>query len=163
MSATVEQDGTTARCVSGSPDYFAWYEMYGDAAVNGGAAVTIAQTLHAGDSVTATVSVAASQWTLTVTDHTAGWSYAPPAITDAAPQGSSAEWVLERPTGTALADFGSVAVTGASATAGGQPGPISAYPSVATQITDAAGSVLDAIGPLDQTGSSFTETWKAGS
>ena len=40
----VEQDGTESDCLGGAPSYDAWYEMYGDPAVNGGDEVELSPT-----------------------------------------------------------------------------------------------------------------------
>jgi len=161
-SDTVEQDGMSADCTSGTPSYFAWYEMFGDAAVNNGFAVNLSTStdpVTPGDSMTATVSVLGNVWTLTVADNTAGWSFTPGPIAFTA-QESSAEWIVERSTPSPLSDFGAVTFTGASATGNGVSGPVSAFQSVATQLS-AGATVLASLGGLDPGGESFTETWAA--
>jgi lipoprotein signal peptidase len=98
-SGTVEQDGTEADCISGSPSYDAWYEMYGDNAVDSGYEVELSPSTNPvshGDSMSASVSVSNNDWTLSITDSSQGWSYTTPAISFSAAQ-SSAEWVVERP------------------------------------------------------------------
>jgi hypothetical protein len=94
-SDTVEQDGTEADCLSGTPYYGAWYEMYGDSGVNGGAQVALDSSSYPvspGDQMTATVSFAGSTWTLAITDTTSHWSYSIPiASPTPAPAQASAE------------------------------------------------------------------------
>ena len=55
-----------------------------------------------------------------------------------------------------------VTFTGASEIAGGQTGPIAAFPSITTRLSGAA-DVLASVGALDPTAGALTETWLAGS
>jgi hypothetical protein len=157
---TVEQDGTAANCSSGTPTYSAWYEMYGDSNVNGGLQVYLSSSSYpvaAGDAMTASVSVAGSEWTLVVGDATQNWSFnlsVPGPST--APSESSAEWIAERPAGYTLSEFGTVTFTGASAVGNGQSGAIWAFPS--TSINMFNNSLLAASGPLSAGGNGFTVT-----
>ena len=170
-SSTVEQDGTEADCLSGTATYDAWYELYGDNAVNSGYEVELTPATNPvspGDSISASVSVSSGEWTLSIQDssskHT-GWSYSTPLIAFSAAQ-SSAEWVVERPevcsrscSLTSLANFGSVTFTGASATAAA-PGTISGYSAAAIEMV--SGSTMLAVpSTLTANGAGFTDTWKA--
>ena len=82
---TVEQDGTESDCLGGVPTYDAWYEMYGDPAVNNGDEVELSPSIDhvsPGDAMTASVSLTGSTWTLAISDTTAGWqSTAPVTLT----------------------------------------------------------------------------------
>jgi hypothetical protein len=177
-SQTVEQDGTAADCDGTTASYYAWYEMLGDNAVNGGAEVqitTAGDTVHAGDSITASVSVAASQWTLTVHDITGGWTYTTPATAPfnwSAPARSSAEWIVERPEEcggngdvcslTPLADFVSVNFTAATATASAGAQSIAALGGEPVQMirSQTDSTLLASPGALNPTsGVIFTDTW----
>src|SRR5262249_45542932 len=84
-SPTVEQIGTDSDLVNGTPQYYAWYEMYPSGSIN------LPLTIHAGDTMSADVSYAASKFTLSITDVTTGKSF---TTTQTAPsaQRSSAEW-----------------------------------------------------------------------
>ncbi len=73
-SNTVEQIGTESDVASGTPSYYAWYEMYPQGYV------TVPLTISAGDSISASVSYASGQFTVTITDNTTGKSYSPGAI-----------------------------------------------------------------------------------
>ncbi len=167
-SDTVEQDGTEANCFSDHASYDAWYEMYGDTAVYGGNEVELDEVVEPGDSMTASVSVSAGEWTLAISDVTQGWNYSTAPIPFAAAQ-SSAEWIGERPevcssscSLTRLANFGSFAFTNATATAGGVSGPISSFGSYsAIEMVGSSNDELAAPGQLDATGESFTDTWYA--
>ncbi|MGP8064994.1 MAG: G1 family glutamic endopeptidase [Acidimicrobiales bacterium] len=135
-SNTVEQDGTEADCLNGSPSYDAWYEMYGDSAVDNGYEVELNPAsgyypVSPGDTITASVSVGGSSWTLSVADSTQHWNYSTPISFSGASK-SSAEWIVERPevcsrscSLTSLADYGSVTFLNATASVGSSSEPIS--------------------------------------
>ena len=166
-SSTVEQDGTEADCVSGTPQYDAWYEMYGDNSVNHGAEVqltTSTHPVHPGDAMTASVSEASNNWTLAISDTTQSWSFSIQISFSAGR--TSAEWIVERPeVGSSLsnlADYGTTTFTGgtASTTSGAQP--INAVTDVALEMIGAS-DTLSEPSLLDHTGESFTCTWEASS
>ena len=112
-SESVEQIGASADCDEGTPVYSAWYEFYP------ADSVTLPQTVKAGDKLTATVKSATDgSYTLTLVDHTGGWTK---TVTGSAPdaQNASAEIIAEAPSSSArqgsvlpLADFKTVAFTG---------------------------------------------------
>ncbi len=167
-SDTVQQDGTEADCILGEPHYGAWYELYGDDAVNDGDEVPLPNSTYPvspRDALTASVSLSGSMWTLTVADLTANWTYSIklPSWTPA-PKQSSAEWIVERPqvgSLTALSNFGSVSFTTATAVDSATSGSISAF---SPQPLEMVGSTLLAVpGGLDPAGRSFTDTWQASS
>ncbi len=175
-SSTVEQDGTESDCLNGTPSYDAWYEMYGDPAVNGGDEVVLSPAstypVYPGDAMSASVkvakSVAGSTWTLEITDSTEGWTYSTAiASPSPAPAQSSAEWIVERPeiclvkcSPTSLADFGTVTFTNAMTTENGTSGPLAAFSAAAIEM-ESGSTVLALPGSLDPTGENFTDTWKA--
>ena len=175
---SVAQDGTQTGCVDGSPDYSAWYEMYGDQAVNSGSLVSLSASAYPvapGDGMSATVSITGSTWTLELTDATKGWHFAIniASPTPALSQGS-AEWIVEDPTEgvscasgspvggslPVLSNFGTVQFTGATAAYNGKTSPIAALSPNAIQIT-AGSQVTAAPGRLDATGDGFTDSWYA--
>jgi hypothetical protein len=173
-SSTVEQDGTEADCSAGVASYDAWFEMYGDNAVNNGSEVELAPSsypIYPADVMTASVSVANDVWTLAISDagsaaHSHIWQYSTNITFSGAAQ-SSAEWVVERPeicyifgcSLTTLANFGSVTFTNASATDNGSVGPISAASYVGIEMVN--GSTPIAVpGSLDPTGTIFTDTYQ---
>ena len=173
-SSTVEQDGTEADCLSGSASYDAWYELYGDSAVNSGDEVELSPSTNPitpGDVISASVSVVGTSWTLALTDtsskHT-GWSFSTVVSFSGAAQ-SSAEWVVERPevcsrscSLTTLSNFGSVAFTQASTTlTSGTVGTISSNADSLIEMVNGS-TVLALPGALDPAGDSFTDTWEAG-
>ncbi|MGD0197341.1 MAG: G1 family glutamic endopeptidase [Solirubrobacteraceae bacterium] len=181
--STVEQDGTYADCDGTTPSYGAWYEMFGDDAVQGGAQVNLTGctgvpscTVEHGDSLTASVSVNGSGlWTLSVRDTTAPdiWSFST-TVSWTAPQESSAEWIVERPefcneSGncqlTPLADFSTVQLTNATASTSGGQQSINALGGVPIEMISSGtdGTLLAEPGALDGTGEIFTDTWYASS
>lgn len=165
-SSTVEQDGTESDCAGGTPSYGAWYEMYGDNAVNSGYEVPLPDQVAPGDAMTASVSLAGSTWTLAISDTTRSWTESIPiASPSPAPQQVSAEWIVERPevngSLATLSDFGNAAFTSATAANGSTSGPISSF---AYQPVQMVGStVLANPGPLTAAGSAFGVAWNAGS
>jgi len=104
-SQSVEQTGVATDCSSGSPNYQAWYEMYPDSPVY------YDNPVQAGDNFTASVRRSGTDYTLTITDNTAGWTQHVTKSYNGA--NSSAEFILESPTG-AYPDFGTVRFTGAT-------------------------------------------------
>jgi hypothetical protein len=119
----VEQVGTDSDCTKGThktaggPSYYAWYEMYPAPAVF---LPTSKFPVAPGDVISAEVSVSGSTYTLALSD---GTKWHDSILESTTALDSSAEWIAEAPTtckGTKckvapLADFGSVAFTGASA------------------------------------------------
>ncbi len=121
-ASALEQIGTEADCTAGGrPVYSTWVELLPAAAEN------LSLPVSPGDRVTASVTVIGRHATLRLRDLTTGrrWSKTRRlANVDV----SSAEWIVEAPSGCsangacttlALSDFGSVAFSGASATAAG--------------------------------------------
>lgn len=102
--STVEQAGVASRCVNGSPQYFAWWEMYPFSLVQEFA-------VNPGDAVTADVQYAAfGLYLLSVVDHTTGKSFLVNQI-GAGTRNSSAEVITEGYTASpynGTADFGVV-------------------------------------------------------
>jgi hypothetical protein len=168
-SNTVEQDGSEADCLSGSPSYDAWYEMYGDNAVNSGYEVELSPSSYPvshGDAMNASVSVAGSTWTLSISDTTQGWNFSTQIGYSGAAE-SSAEWIVERPEIcsfscrlASLADFGTVTFTGSQASVGSNSSTISGNPDTAIEMVNGS-TPLATPGSLDGAGDSFTDTWQA--
>lgn len=104
-SFTVEQIGIDLDCRSGVGSYHLWVEMYPEGSDY------FAETVHAGDTLTASVSVSGNVWTLTESDITAGWTrtfHRKPKFTT---QKSSAEAIVEDVGNRAVPnvpDFGTV-------------------------------------------------------
>jgi hypothetical protein len=166
--ATVEQDGTSSDCVSGTPTYDAWFEMYGDSSEYGGDEAELNPSIYpvsAGDDITASVSVSNNNWTLALED-SSGWSFSTVVNFDAAQ--SSAEWIVERPETcngndcalTSLAQFSTVTFTNAQAFATSGSGSISSYPFWDIEMVNNAGTAVIALpSGLNNAGTSFSDTW----
>jgi len=148
-SSTVEQTGTVAYSESGSVSYYAWYEMYPDAAIpiNG-------MTVSPGDEMTGTVtSDGMGDFTLSLVDHTTHHSFTT-TQTNGVTAPFSAEVIAEAPSSAAsgptfqLADFGSVDFTNCAFN--GQPISAFAYNEIdmvsAGNVTEAVPSALGADG-----------------
>jgi hypothetical protein len=101
---TVEQDGVGSYCVSGSPTYFAWSEMFP-------AGVDVQFYLNPGDAITSSVTFTPStgKYKLTLADVTSGQSFSVIAACASSCNNSSAEVITEGyPSGSygGTSDFG---------------------------------------------------------
>jgi hypothetical protein len=110
-TSTVEQLGTDSDCSSGSPRYYAWYEMYPHPSF------LIKKTVNAGDSLNASVTYGPSGYTLRIANATQNWSFTTTQKQNSAKRGS-AEVIVEAPYSGGilpLANFGTVTFIGALA------------------------------------------------
>jgi Peptidase A4 family len=100
---TVEQDGVGSFCVSGTPTYVVWYEMYP-------AGVSEAFSVNPGDAITSSVTYDGSgKYTLELTDQTSGQSFDKAETCASTCANSSAEVITEGYTTapySGTADFG---------------------------------------------------------
>jgi hypothetical protein len=157
-SSTVEQTGTEMDVTNGVASYYAWYEIYPNAPV------TIPVTVHAGDSITASVNyIGNDEFTLKLTDTTDNMSYTT-TQTLANPSLSSAEWIVEAPSSgrgvLPLANFGSVTFSNAQATINNVSGPISAGSNVnQINMVNNRDTVIAATSSLTSNGAGFTVTY----
>ncbi len=176
-SSTVEQDGTEADCLSGTPSYDAWYELYGDSSENGGSEIELSTSSYPvvpGDAITASVSEANSVWTFVLSDVSsqhANWTYTSAGITFSAAQ-SSAEWIVERPelcgrtcSLTSLADFGTTSIAHASTTTTTlTDAPIDSFLSQEIEMVNTADTYVLALpSQLGSGENNFNDTWEAAS
>jgi len=151
-SGTVEQLGTDSDSVGGAAVYEVWYEMYPHWPKY------VAMTIKPGDTMTASVTAAASgAFTLSITDKTTGQSF---TVTEKMKRAKrySAEVIAEAPWSGGvlpLANFGSVGFTGCTFNAK----PIRAFNWNKIDMVE-NGVTKDVTGPLDNTGTAFTITWK---
>ncbi|MDH6136144.1 hypothetical protein P3T37_005563 [Kitasatospora sp. MAA4] len=151
-SNSVEQTGSEVDCSGGSPQYYAWYEMYPAYPVN------FSNTVRPGDHFTSSVTTNGSgSFTLKLSDTTQGWTKTEnKTLRNAAL--ASAEIIAEAPSDSSgalpLTDFHTVSFTGA--TANGQP--IGTFSPDA--ITMASGSTTKASTSSLSGGGSFSVTWK---
>jgi hypothetical protein len=120
---TVQQIGTDSDCTKGKgstvPSYYAWYQMYP------ASDVVLSTTLYPvapGDAITASVSLAGSDYVLDIADGSK-WSFSTTQVPSTKPLNSSAEWIAEAPSSCSksackvlpLADFGALGFSQASA------------------------------------------------
>lgn len=178
-SNALEQLGTEADCTaSGRAVYSAWYEMVP------AAPVTMRLRIRAGDTISARVSVHGKKTTVTLHDMTAGARFIR-TLRVPRPDVSSAEWIVEAPSACTdsgsclslpLANFGSAAFSGVSATGrGDSTGAVSragwsTHPIALRQRADGlqgaappgAEAASAAPSPLSPDGSAFSVTWQAG-
>jgi hypothetical protein len=147
QSQTLEQIGTAADYSNGHAEYYAWYELPPSTQVR----LNIA--IHPADKITAKVSVSAASVKVSLADQTTGRSVVK-TLHESHPDLSSAEWIVEAPAAQtfggnyrilSLADFGKVAFTRATATAGGHTGAISDSRWSATRVQLSTQSALGAI------------------
>ena len=151
-SPTVEQIGTLTMCRKGKVSHRPFYEMYPRGPT------FPSKPVSAGDSLTATVVAnSASSFTLTLVNHTKGWTYTTNQTSSSA-QLASAEAITEAPTirGSGilpLSNFGRIGYSGT--TANGQPlGNLG--PEALTMVNN---GILKAA-PTPISGGSFTVVWK---
>jgi hypothetical protein len=151
-SSTVEQVGTLANCRNGRVTHTGFYEMFPKSAFG------ISKPVRAGDSLTASVVVSAPKtFTLTLVNHTAGWTFSTKARSAKAQQ-ASAEAIAEAPSVRGagilpLANFGQINYGGT--TANGQP-LANFGPEAVTMVTN-SGAVKAA--PSGISGGSFSIVW----
>ncbi len=122
-SGTVEQIGTEEDISSGSPVYYAWFEMYPKFGYE-----ILSVPINAGDKISAEVNYAGSNnFVLSITDLTTGQSFST-TQKSATAQRQSAEWVMEAPSSNSnvlpLADYGTAFFSGSSAMINGHTGGI---------------------------------------
>jgi hypothetical protein len=164
--STVEQDGTGAECVNGTPDYFAWWEMYPTNSIQ-----PMSMPIAPGNKIKATVTYAAGSgtYTMTVSDLTTGQQNTATATCGSGLQclRSVAEWIVERPSVgqnlAPLAKWKTFALNGDKAAAtpsGAALKPISHFTNDnVTMVSKTDGSTLAKAGKLGSAGTSFTSTW----
>ncbi|MEE1782266.1 G1 family endopeptidase [Streptomyces sp. SP17BM10] len=151
-SRSVEQNGSSADCVGGRPQYYAWFEMYP------AFPVVYKDKVEAGDRFTASVTATtAGKFTLTISDETQHWSHVQhKSLSGAKP--ASAEVIAEAPSTQRgplpLTDFGTAAFT--DATVNGRP--IGEFGPENITMADRDGTVLASTSPLTA-GKDFGVTW----
>ena len=170
-SATVEQDGTDADCIGGSPTYYAWYEMFGDSApaVNDGFEIELpgSYAVSPGDVISASVTVTNNNWTLSLEDSSTvsnGWTFS--TMVNFTAQQSFAEWIaMERPGDKQRADgsggFSQVTFTNAQVTGLSGTGGINAYSAADVEMTNMSDDLLAIASGLNTAGTTFSDFWQA--
>ena len=163
-STSVEQLGTDSDCDSGTPSYYAWYEMY----PNPSETLPSQYPVQPGDQMTALVAsnAAGTSFTLEIKDATAGWTFST-TQTGSGFARSSAEVIAEAPSSCSilfcsevpLADFGQINYSGSSViNTAGTKGSLSAFDANEITMSD-NGTTLATPSSLSSDGSSFSVTW----
>jgi hypothetical protein len=151
-SRTVEQIGTDSDCQSGTPVYYAWYEMYPKSLV------LLSLKVNAGDSFTGEVTYTSGAFVLKLTDNTTNVSFQTRQTSKKA-QRSSVEWIMEGPSSGLLSDFGSVPFGAASATISGTTANLGTFTN-AEPITMVNGQGVARAVPSSVSGGAFSVAWK---
>jgi hypothetical protein len=174
-STGLEQTGTGADCTNGTPRYYAWYEILPASSVE------VPLAVNPGDQITTSVNVNGTTVLVQIKNRTRKTSFTK-ALTVAAPDLSSAEWIAEAPSACnsygrcrvlPLANFGNVTFTRAAAIGTAHPGTIndptwgnsaiSLVPSNGSPVLAAGGSSTAGATPgaLSADGRSFGVSWVA--
>lgn len=155
-SSTVEQTGTDTDCQRGNPSYYAWWEMYP------APTQVIGYPVHPGDSMTGTVTYGSGGFTMTLADHTAGWSYVAAQASTKALR-NSVEWIVEGPSNGTLTDFGTLTFSADSATINGSTQTLAGFGSSANKLTMTTkkGVTRAAPGAVNSRGG-FSDIWFSG-
>ena len=161
-SSSVEQDGTLIECYRGAAYYYTWWEMYPTNAIQ-----VVGSTLHAGDSITASVVRSGTSYTLKVTDSSRPADSFSTTQTCSSCANSSAEWIAEAPSGSSgvypLSDFGSWTESGATVKAGSTSGVISSFTDDELTMINSSGATKALPGALNSSGNGFGVTWERSS
>lgn len=161
-SSSVEQDGTLIECYGGAAYYYTWWEMYPTNAIQ-----VVGSTLHAGDSITASVVRSGTSYTLKVTDSSRPADSFSTTQTCSSCANSSAEWIAEAPSGSSgvypLSDFGSWTESGATVKAGSTSGVISSFTDDELTMINSSGATKALPGALNSSGNGFGVTWERSS
>jgi Peptidase A4 family len=163
-SSSVEQLGTDSDCDSGTPSYYAWYEMYPNPSVT----LPSQYPVLPGDQLSASVAAnsAGTSFTLDISDATAGWSFST-TQTGSGFARSSAEVIAEAPSSCTvlfcsevpLADFGQINFSGSGVSdSAGTNGTLSTFDADEITMTD-NGTTLATPSDLSSDGSSFSVKW----
>ena len=164
---TVQQIGTDSDCTrmagktTGTPNYYAWYEMYPQNVVY---ITKMLYPVFPGDVIATHVSRTGSTYTLSVSDPTRRWVFTTVQTATTTPLNSSGEWIVEAPCSAAtpcstlpLADFRTIAMSGLvdGSTISGSGLPVHQI----TMVTS-GGTVKAAPSALSSSGGTFTVAWK---
>ncbi len=163
---TVEQGGSSAQCVKGTPKYTVWWEMFPTNAIQS------VFTIKPGDKISATVTYkpATSVFVITVRDITSGHSFTQNqrCASNINCARSSADVIAEDVghfgggTFFPLADYKTMSFTGAGITdTTGHAGSFSNSAWLNAAVTESAGGTTYAtVSPLSTTGQRFSATWR---
>lgn len=155
-NSTVEQTGTEHDCSSGSPSYYAWYEMYPKPGY------IVPLTIKAGDTINAEVKFTGrGTFILTLTDVTTGKTYSTTQKSNKA-QLASSEWIMEAPWSGGvlpLANFGTANFSNSNTTMNGVTKTISGFTFDRIDMVNSSGAFKDQTSGLNSNGDAFSVTW----
>lgn len=153
-NSALEQTGTEADCVDGQAVYGAWWEVLPEDSTS------YDDTVAGGDALSATVTYTGSDFTMTLTDSTQGWTETTTHAGSSGFENSSAEVVAEAPevdgSVAALSDFGTAKFTGSQANGSN----LSTYSPTEIVMTNDSGSAVRAQ-PSSISGGTFSVAWKS--
>ena len=164
-SSSVEQIGTDSDCNSGTPSYYAWYEMYPNPSVT----LPSRYPVSPGDAMTGWIAANSSgtSFVLALRDTTKGWLF----MTTQTGSGfarSSAEVITEAPSActvlfcseVGLANFGTVNFSKSDLIDnGGREGSLSAFNANEITMVSQTGTPMATPSNLSPDGSAFSVTW----
>jgi len=153
---TLIQTGTEQDSIDGEAGYAAWYELLPNDSVT-----ITTMNVSPGDRIKASINLvdsATNNWSIEIDDVTTGQTFKQNFFYDSLRL--SAEWIVERPAVnnslSALADFGNVTFTDASATMSTNVGTISNFPFAQVTMQDRQNRQLVTVSSLTSNGTSFT-------
>ncbi len=163
---TVEQGGSSAQCINGTPNYTLWWEMFPTNAIQP------VLTISAGDTITASVvfDPASAKFVIRVKDVTSGQSFTrrPACASNIVCDRSSADVIAEDvghvggSTFFPLADYGTMSFTGSKITdLAAHSGGFSRNTWLNAAVTEsAAGTTYATVSTLSNHGKDFSATWQ---
>jgi hypothetical protein len=160
LDSTVEQIGTEQDWSSGTPVYFAWFEMFPARAF-----LIMNVPIQPGDEISAEVQfVAKNKFVLSISNLTQNAGFSITKRRSA--QRTSAEWIVEAPFFRrilSLANFGTVTFSGCSTTIEGVEGSINSnlwHEEALTMENPVSSTILAQPSGLTGNGTGFTVDWK---
>lgn len=164
-SSSVEQIGTDSDCNSGTPSYYAWYEMYPNPSVT----LPGQYAVSPGDVMTGWIASnpGGTSFYMALKDATKGW-YFSTTQTGSGFARSSAEVIAEAPSActvlfcseVALANFGKVNFSAANLIDnGGRQGTLAAFNANEITMVSQTGTTMATPSNLSPDGSAFSVTW----
>jgi hypothetical protein len=164
FDGTVEQGGSSARCINGVPQYNTWWEMFPTNAIQ------TVFSISPGDSISSTVVFSSSNsvYTITVNDNTtrASFQHSATCGSGLTCNRSSAEWIAEPPGSGGnnffpLANYGTAQIRECGARdAAFHAGGINASTWTATTVQEQSGGITYATpGAVSSDGLRFPITW----
>jgi hypothetical protein len=153
------QTGTEQECIGGLFNYYAWYEFLPNRAIR-----IQNFTVQPGDEIAASITLTRPNedvWTVTISNLARAESFSEDFVYNSSKL--SAEWVVEAPSlngqVATLPDFGSVSMSGCSATIAGTTGGISSFPGYQLVLYDNQDVQLVDVSALNADGSGFNVTY----